>query len=80
MSVLYMYFASGAIQRPAVADGPQPPGMATPFESNPVYGDLDVSSQGPPRVASFDKPIPAELWQALRDKGLLDPRAPVPKD
>ncbi|BCG00662.1 oxidoreductase [Paraburkholderia sp. PGU19] len=31
-------------------------------------------------VASFDKPIPAELWQALRDKGLLDPRAPVPKD
>ncbi|ALP66634.1 aldo/keto reductase [Paraburkholderia caribensis] len=31
-------------------------------------------------VASFDKPIPAELWQALRDEGLLDPRAPVPKD
>ena len=31
-------------------------------------------------VASFDKPIPAELWHALRDKGLLDPRAPVPKD
>ncbi|ACC73414.1 aldo/keto reductase [Paraburkholderia phymatum] len=29
-------------------------------------------------VASFDKPIPAELWQALRDKGLLDSRAPVP--
>ena len=31
-------------------------------------------------VASFDKAIPAELWQALRDEGLLDPRAPVPKD
>jgi D-threo-aldose 1-dehydrogenase len=30
-------------------------------------------------VASFDKPVPAELWQALRDHGLLDPRAPVPK-
>jgi len=31
-------------------------------------------------VASFERPIPAELWTALRDKGLLDPRAPVPKD
>ncbi|SEJ86902.1 aldo/keto reductase [Paraburkholderia diazotrophica] len=31
-------------------------------------------------VASFDRPIPAELWQALRDKDLLDPRAPVPKN
>ena len=31
-------------------------------------------------VASFDRPIPAELWTALRDEGLLDPRAPVPKD
>ncbi|MEX3933609.1 aldo/keto reductase [Paraburkholderia phymatum] len=29
-------------------------------------------------VASFDRPIPAELWHALRDKDLLDPRAPVP--
>jgi D-threo-aldose 1-dehydrogenase len=29
-------------------------------------------------VASFDRPIPAELWQALRDKDLLDPGAPVP--
>ena len=31
-------------------------------------------------VASFDRPIPAELWTALRDQGLLDPRAPVPED
>jgi D-threo-aldose 1-dehydrogenase len=31
-------------------------------------------------LASFERPIPAELWTALRDKGLLDPRAPVPKD
>ena len=31
-------------------------------------------------VASFERPIPVELWTALRDKGLLDPRAPVPKD
>jgi D-threo-aldose 1-dehydrogenase len=31
-------------------------------------------------VASFERPIPASLWTALRDEGLLDPRAPVPKD
>jgi D-threo-aldose 1-dehydrogenase len=31
-------------------------------------------------VASFERPIPAELWTALRDKGLLDLRATVPKD
>ena len=31
-------------------------------------------------VASFERPIPAALWTALRDEGLLDPRAPVPKD
>jgi D-threo-aldose 1-dehydrogenase len=31
-------------------------------------------------VASFQRPIPASLWTALRDEGLLDPRAPVPKD
>ena len=31
-------------------------------------------------AASFDRPIPAELWTALRDEGLLDPRAPVPED
>lgn len=31
-------------------------------------------------VASFERPIPAELWAALRDKGLLDLRATVPKD
>jgi D-threo-aldose 1-dehydrogenase len=31
-------------------------------------------------VASFERPIPVELWTALRDKGLLDRRAPVPKD
>ncbi|TKC79923.1 aldo/keto reductase [Trinickia terrae] len=29
-------------------------------------------------VASFERPIPAALWTALRDEGLLDPRAPVP--
>ena len=31
-------------------------------------------------VASFERPIPAALWTALGDEGLLDPRAPVPKD
>ncbi len=31
-------------------------------------------------VASFELPIPAELWSALRDKGLLDSRAPAPED
>jgi D-threo-aldose 1-dehydrogenase len=31
-------------------------------------------------VASFQRPIPASLWTSLRDEGLLDPRAPVPKD
>ena len=30
-------------------------------------------------VASFERPIPAALWTALRDEGLLDPRAPVPQ-
>jgi D-threo-aldose 1-dehydrogenase len=28
-------------------------------------------------VASFELPIPPELWSALREEGLLDPRAPV---
>jgi D-threo-aldose 1-dehydrogenase len=31
-------------------------------------------------VASFELPIPPALWQALRDEGLLDPRAPLPVD
>jgi D-threo-aldose 1-dehydrogenase len=31
-------------------------------------------------VASFERPLATELWTALRDNGLLDPRAPVPKD
>ncbi|RKF44289.1 aldo/keto reductase [Paraburkholderia fungorum] len=31
-------------------------------------------------VASFERSIPAALWEALRDEGLLDARAPVPKD
>jgi D-threo-aldose 1-dehydrogenase len=30
-------------------------------------------------VASFQRPIPPALWSALRDEGLLDPRAPVPQ-
>ena len=29
-------------------------------------------------VAMFDFPIPADLWQDLRDQGLLDERAPTP--
>jgi D-threo-aldose 1-dehydrogenase len=29
-------------------------------------------------VFSFEQPIPADLWIALRDKGLIDPRAPLP--
>jgi len=31
-------------------------------------------------VASFERTIPAGLWVALRDEGLLDLRAPVPTD
>jgi D-threo-aldose 1-dehydrogenase len=30
-------------------------------------------------VASFEQPIPADLWPALRDEGLLDSRAPLPQ-
>ncbi|HKR40843.1 MAG TPA: aldo/keto reductase, partial [Paraburkholderia sp.] len=30
-------------------------------------------------VASFETNLPRELWLALRDKGLLDPRAPLPQ-
>jgi D-threo-aldose 1-dehydrogenase len=30
-------------------------------------------------VASFNEPLPAALWTALRDAGLLDRRAPVPE-
>ncbi|WP_028227066.1 aldo/keto reductase [Paraburkholderia ferrariae] len=29
-------------------------------------------------AASFSRPIPADLWLALRDEGLVDPRAPLP--
>ncbi|WP_027796751.1 aldo/keto reductase [Paraburkholderia acidipaludis] len=29
-------------------------------------------------AASFEVPIPAGLWTALRDEGLIDPRAPLP--
>ncbi|WP_322012443.1 aldo/keto reductase [Paraburkholderia sp. J12] len=29
-------------------------------------------------AASFARPIPADLWLALRDEGLVDPRAPLP--
>ncbi|WP_345815587.1 aldo/keto reductase [Paraburkholderia sp. PREW-6R] len=31
-------------------------------------------------AASFEQPIPAGLWSALREQGLLDPRAPAPED
>ncbi|WP_199540687.1 aldo/keto reductase [Paraburkholderia kururiensis] len=31
-------------------------------------------------VGSFERAIPAALWRALREEGLLDPRAPVPGD
>jgi D-threo-aldose 1-dehydrogenase len=30
-------------------------------------------------TASFERPIPVALWQALRDQGLIDRRAPVPE-
>jgi D-threo-aldose 1-dehydrogenase len=29
---------------------------------------------------SFERPIPAALWQSLRDQGLLDRRAPLPQE
>jgi D-threo-aldose 1-dehydrogenase len=31
-------------------------------------------------AASFEQPIPPDLWSALREKGLLDRRAPAPED
>ena len=31
-------------------------------------------------AASFEQPIPADLWSALRGQGLLDHRAPAPED
>ncbi|MDE1181988.1 aldo/keto reductase [Paraburkholderia sp.] len=31
-------------------------------------------------VTSFERHIPSALWTALRDEGLLDARAPVPRD
>jgi D-threo-aldose 1-dehydrogenase len=31
-------------------------------------------------VGSFERAIPAALWRALREEGLLDSRAPVPGD
>ncbi len=30
-------------------------------------------------LAMFTRPIPAAFWAALRDRGLVDPRAPLPK-
>lgn len=30
-------------------------------------------------AAMFAQPIPAEFWRALRDRGLVDPRAPLPE-
>ena len=29
-------------------------------------------------AAMFSHPIPADFWQALRDRGLVDARAPLP--
>ena len=29
--------------------------------------------------ALYRTPVPAALWDELRDEGLLDPRAPVPE-
>jgi D-threo-aldose 1-dehydrogenase len=29
-------------------------------------------------AAMFTHAIPGEFWRALRDRGLVDPRAPVP--
>jgi D-threo-aldose 1-dehydrogenase len=31
-------------------------------------------------VASFEQPLPAALWTSLRERGLLDRRAPAPED
>jgi D-threo-aldose 1-dehydrogenase len=31
-------------------------------------------------AASFELPIPGALWSALREEGLLDPRAPAPQN
>ena len=48
----------------------------------PAVASVIVGMGNPQRVARtlelFAAPVPAEFWQALRDKGLLHPSAPLP--
>jgi len=50
--------------------------------AHPAVTSVVVGAQKPEEieanVRALDQPPPAELWQALKDAGLLDPRAPTP--
>jgi D-threo-aldose 1-dehydrogenase len=50
--------------------------------AHPAVTSVVVGAQRPEEieanVRALDQPPPAELWQALKDAGLLDPRAPTP--
>lgn len=51
--------------------------MAHPAVVSCVAGTR-TAAQLQQNVAWFEAPIPAALWQSLRERGLLDPQAPVP--
>lgn len=50
--------------------------------AHPAVASIVVGMGNPQRVEHtlklFNRPIPADFWQALRDKGLLHPAAPAP--
>ncbi len=50
--------------------------------AHPAVTSVVVGAQKPEEieanVRALDQPPPAELWQALKDAGLVDPRAPTP--
>ena len=51
--------------------------MAHPAVVSCVVGTR-TAAQFAQNQAWFDQPIPEALWHALRDRGLIDPRAPLP--
>jgi D-threo-aldose 1-dehydrogenase len=51
--------------------------MAHPAVVSCVAGTR-TAAQLKQNVEWFEYPIPAALWQSLRERGLLDPAAPVP--
>jgi D-threo-aldose 1-dehydrogenase len=51
--------------------------MAHPAVVSSIPGARDLA-QLTQNVAWFEQPVPAELWQTLRQRGLVDERAPLP--